>query len=332
MVSHRNIACNTADIVQYLELTAADRVLAVLPFSYCFGASLLHTHLSAGASIVLVSSFMFPEKVLDELRDRACTGFAGVPSTYQILLRKTTFARREFPALRWFQQAGGRLPDPFIRELRAAHPDVRYFLMYGQTEATARLSYLPPELLDEKFGSIGRGLAHAALQVLKKDGQPVTPGSDEVGEIVAGGENITHGYWRDPEETAKYFRDGKLYTGDLARVDADGYIFVVDRSRDFIKSMGYRVSAREIEDVLAAHHAVVQSAVIGVPDELWGEAIYAYVVPLARAAVSEETLLAFCNARLPNAKVPRRIILLDRLPMNAAGKIMKEELRSGFTP
>jgi len=167
---------------------------------------------------------------------------------------------------------------------------------------------------------------------LKKDGQPVTPGSDEVGEIVAGGENITHGYWRDPEETAKYFRDGKLYTGDLARVDADGYIFVVDRSRDFIKSMGYRVSAREIEDVLAAHHAVVQSAVIGVPDELWGEAIYAYVVPLARAAVSEETLLAFCNARLPNAKVPRRIILLDRLPMNAAGKIMKEELRSGFTP
>jgi len=327
MISHRNIECNTEDIISYMGLTRADRVLAALPFSYCFGASLLHTHLRAGASIVLCSSFMFPEKVLDELRDRECTGFAGVPSTYQILLRKTHFAEREFPALRWFQQAGGRLPDPFIRELREAHPNVRFFLMYGQTEATARLSYLPPEMLDKKFGSIGRGLQHTQLQVLKEDGTPVCPGSDEVGEIVASGENIALGYWNDQEESLLYFRGGKLHTGDMARVDEDGYIYVVDRARDFIKSMGNRVSAREIEDVICGHPQVVQAAVIGVPDELWGEAIAAYVVPLSREKVSEEDLKAYCNECLPNFKLPQRVVLVDSLPLNAYGKIRKEVLR-----
>ena len=133
--------------------------------------------------------------------------------------------------------------------------------MYGQTEATARLSYLPPERLDDKLGSIGRGLPHTRLEVLRPDGTPVTPGSDEVGEIVASGENITLGYWDDPEETGRYFRDGKLYTGDMARVDADGFIFIVERARDFIKAMGYRVGPKEIEEVLAEMPEIVEAAV-----------------------------------------------------------------------
>lgn len=331
MVSHRNIECNTSDIVEYIGLSSQDRVMAVLPLSYCFGASLLHSHLMTGASVVLEKSFMFPEKVLDSMEANACTGLAGVPSTYQFLLRKTTFASRAFPELKWMQQAGGRLPNAFIRELREAQPDVTLFVMYGQTEATARLSYLPPDMLDAKLGSIGKGLPSTRLEVLRDDGNPVECGSDEVGEIVASGDNIALGYWKDPQETKKYFRDGKLFTGDLARVDKDGYIFIADRARDFIKAAGNRVSAKEIEDVLCEHPEVVEAAVIGVPDEVWGEAIVAVITVGNGDKTSAESIRAFCNARLPNFKVPSSVRLVASLPKNSYGKVVKPELRRMFS-
>jgi acyl-CoA synthetase (AMP-forming)/AMP-acid ligase II len=327
VVSHRNIECNTRDIVEYLDLSPADRTMVVLPFYYCYGTSLLHTHLMAGASLVLNNSFMFPEKVLDDLEQKNCTGFAGVPSTYQILLRKTRFAKRKFPALRWLQQAGGKLPNPFIREIRECLPHVRFFTMYGQTEATARLSYLPPERLEDKLGSIGKGLASTQLEVLKENGTPVCPGSEEIGEIAASGDNITLGYWNDPEETRRYFRDGKLYTGDMARVDSDGFIFIVERARDFIKAMGNRVSPKEIEEVLCELPEVVEAAVIGVPDELWGEAIKAYVTTARPDQIAVEDIRSHCMKRLPNFKIPQYIEFLPRLPKTVNGKVAKEELR-----
>ena len=269
---------------------------------------------------MLNNRFMFPEKVLDDLAEKQCTGLAGVPATYQILLRKTHFAQRQFPALRWLQQAGGKLPDPFLRELRRALPQVKLFVMYGQTEATARLSYLPPERLDDKLGSIGRGLPHTRLEVLRPDGTPVRPGSDEVGEIVASGENVTPGYWNDPEETGRYFRDGKLYTGDMARVDADGFLFLVERGRDFIKAMGNRVSPKEVEEVLAELPQVVESAVIGVADEIWGEAVKAFVVTTTPGCLTADEVRSHCLERLPNYKVPQYVEFLPRLPKTATAK------------
>lgn len=327
-VTHQNILVNTADILDYTGIRADDRAMTVLPFYYCYGTSLLHTHLMAGGSLVINNRFMFPEKVLDEMEQMRCTGLAGVPATYQILLRKTRFARRQFPALRWLQQAGGRLPNPLLNELRRAFPHVRLFVMYGQTEATARLSYLPPERLDDKLGSIGRGLPHTRLEVLRGDGTPVSPGSDEVGEIVASGENVTPGYWNDPEETGRYFRDGKLYTGDMARVDADGFIFIVDRARDFIKAMGYRVAPREIEEVLAEMPEIVEAAVVGVPDELWGEAIRAFVVAARPGQLAAGDVQAHCTKRLPNYKTPQRVVFLPTLPKLGNGKVDRQALRS----
>jgi long-chain acyl-CoA synthetase len=328
MVSHRNIECNTRDIISYLGLTPKDRGMVVLPFHYCFGLSLLHTHLLAGASVVLNNGFkLYPETVLQEMQQKACTGLAGVPSTYQILLRKSRFREFSFPALRWFQQAGGKLPNPYITDITGAFPAVRFFLMYGQTEATARLSYLPPERLGDKLGSIGRGLPSGRLEVLRPDGTPVRRGANETGEIVASGDNITRGYWHDPAETAKYFREGRLYTGDLARVDADGFIYIVERERELIKSGGNRVSAKEVEDVIAELPEVVEVAVLGAPHEILGEAIKAFVVVTPDARLQPEAIEAHCRKRLPSFKVPEEISFLQTLPHNDSGKVMKLKLK-----
>jgi len=328
MINHRNILCNTQDIVSYMGLGPGDRVMVVLPFHYCFGTSLLHSHLMAGGAVVLNNDFrLYPETVLQEMLTRECTGLAGVPSTYQILLRKSRFRELRFPKLRWFQQAGGKLPNACIAEILRAFPQVSYFLMYGQTEATARLSYLPPDRLGDKLGSIGKGLPSTKLSVVRSDGSMVRPGSNETGEIVATGDNISSGYWKDPEETSKFFGGGVLHTGDIARVDEDGFIYIVERERDMIKSGGNRVGAKEVEDVIAELPEVVEVAVLGAPHELLGEAIKAFVVLAPRAAITSEDVAVYCRKRLPVFKIPEEVIVLKNMPHNSSGKILKVELR-----
>jgi long-chain acyl-CoA synthetase len=324
MVSHGNIIANTNSIIEYLRLSSSDRIMTVLPFHYCFGASLLHTHLRVGGSLVVDPRFMFPEKILERMRETECTGFAGVPSHYQILLRKSSLRQYSFPHLRHVQQAGGHLAPAFVRELRAALPGTEVFVMYGQTEATARLSYMPPEMLDKKPGSIGKGIPGVSLRVLC-EGRNAAPG--EVGEIVAQGGNITQGYWRAEEETAAVFHHGALYTGDLATVDEDGYIFIVDRAKDFIKCGGNRVSCRQIEEKLLEFDGLLEAAVVGVPDEVLGEAVRAFVVSRQDGLDLEGPLREFCKRNLLPALVPKEFIFLDALPKNASGKVAKAALR-----
>jgi long-chain acyl-CoA synthetase len=325
MVSHQNVIANTSSIVEYLELTAQDRIMVVLPFFYCFGTSLLHTHLRVGGTVVIDPRFMFPDKVLVRMQETRCTGFAGVPSHYQILLRKSSFKKMQFPALRYVQQAGGKLADSLIRELREALPTAKVFVMYGQTEATARLSYLPPALLDQKVGSIGKGIPGTRLRVVSENGTPVLPG--QVGEIVAEGSNVTLGYWETEVEDTVSFRNGSLYTGDLATVDDDGFIFIVDRSKDILKCGGTRSPCRAVEDALLEFDELVEAAVIGVPDDLLGEAVKAFVVPRTKDGSLIERLQAFCLQRLPAHLVPKQIVVLDELPKGSGGKILKPALR-----
>ena len=326
MVSHGNIIANTNSIVEYLELTAADRMMTVLPFHYCFGASLMHTHLRVGASLVLDSRFMYPEMVLQRMIDTRCTGFAGVPSHYQILLQRSSLSQRQFPDLRAVQQAGGPLAPHFIRELRAALPGTKIFIMYGQTEATARLSYLPPDLIEAKLGSVGKGIPGTKLSVLNESGDPVRPG--EVGEIVAQGENVTGGYWRAHLETAAAFRNGKLYTGDLATVDPDGFIYVVGRSKDFLKCAGKRVSCRQLEEQVLRFEGVVEAAVVAMPDAILGDAVRLFVVARdGDAAHFSESLRRYCRSVMPPSLVPKEIVSMEFLPKNSAGKILKEQLK-----
>lgn len=326
MVSHRNIIANTESIVEYLGLTEHDRTMAVLPFHYCFGTSLLHTHLRVGASLVVDRRFMYPETVLQRLIETACTGFAGVPSHFQILLRKSSLRHKTFPHLRYVQQAGGRLAPAFIDQLREALPRTKVFVMYGQTEATARLSYLPPDLLDAKVGSIGKGIPGVTLRVLDASGEQVPPG--DVGEIVAEGQNVARGYWAAPEESSTTFRAGRLHTGDLATVDADGFIYLVDRVKDFVKVGGERVSCLEIESHLLEYADLVEAAVVAIPDDVLGEAVKAFVVTRAPAdGEAKERLRLFCQERLPPRCVPKEIVVLQALPKNGAGKVLKAALR-----
>jgi long-chain acyl-CoA synthetase len=324
MVSHRNIIANTESIIECLELTAGDRVMAFLPFHYCFGASLLHTHLRVGGSLVVENSFLFPNSILKKMVQTDCTVIAGVPSHYQILLRNSSLKKTTFPRLRCVQQAGGKLYDIFLDELRRALPTAGIYTMYGQTEATARLSFLSPELLDRKLGSIGKGIPGVRLEVLNASGQAVSPG--EVGEIVAWGDSITLGYWREPEATKATFRGGALFTGDLATVDEEGFIYVVDRAKDFIKCGGNRVSCRQIEDVLLRYPGMVEAAVIPTFDEALGEAVCLCAVHPTGGSVRDD-LVRYCGQNLPWDQVPRSIHFLKALPMNFSGKIDKQVLK-----
>ncbi len=327
MVSHGNIIANTESIISYLSLTNADRIMAVLPFHYCYGASLLHTHLRAGGEVVIENRFMYPEVVLQRLIETRCTGFAGVPSHFQILLRNSTIRKKRFPDLRFIQQAGGHLAPIFVKELQQALPSTSIFIMYGQTEATARLSFVPPERLEEKLGSIGRGMPGVTLRVLNEIGYDVKPG--EIGEVVAQGGNVTIGYWKAPEETAAIFRAGALYTGDLATVDDEGYIYVVDRAKDFVKCRGEKVSCRQLEETILECEELLEAAVIGVPDPILGEAVKAFIVPRSKDVRGlEERVTAFCKSRLPAHCLPKTLVVLYGLPKNSSGKIMKQVLKT----
>jgi long-chain acyl-CoA synthetase len=259
----------------------------------------------------------------------ACTGFAGVPASFQHLLRRSSLPRRHFPHLRYVQQAGGRLPDTLIKEFVAAQPHVQFFAMYGQTEATARLSYLPPERLNDKLGSIGRGIPGVSLKVCNAAGEPVAPG--ELGEIVAEGENIALGYWT-PDPAKAPFRDGKLYTGDMARVDDEGFIFIADRVGDFIKPNGHRISSREIEEVLAQLPDIVEVAVVGMPHPELGEAARAFVVVRKNSALSSKQILDYCKDKLASYSIPRDIVFMTALPKNESQKVLKKELKQYAPP
>jgi acyl-CoA synthetase (AMP-forming)/AMP-acid ligase II len=327
MVSHANIVANTGSIIEYLGLDNSDRMMTILPFHYCFGASLLHTHLRVGGSLVIDPRFTYPEAILQRMRDSMCTGFAGVPSHYQILLRRSSLKAKSLPHLRHVQQAGGHLAPAFLRELREALPATKVFVMYGQTEATARLAYLQPELLEKKLGSIGKAIPGVSLKILNELGEEVRNG--EVGEIVADGPNITRGYWGDPVETARSFRDGKLYTGDMATVDKDGCIFIVDRAKSFLKCGGRRVSTRQLEELILEFQPLREAAVVGIPDDVLGEAVKAFVVPRDDVFPDlQKLLILHCRQRMPQEFVPRQIVFLESLPKSSTGKVLKEALKS----
>jgi long-chain acyl-CoA synthetase len=318
VLTHLNLLANTLSIVEYLRLTSADSIVNVLPFFHSFGNSVLLTHLAAGAEIVIENRFAFPNQVVQTMQSARPTGFSGVPTTFYILLHKTTFLKQDWSFLRYISQAGGGMRVETVRQLSDALPAAAIYIMYGQTEASARLSYLPPEMLDQKPGSIGVPIPGVELDLLDAEGRPVH--GDDQGEIVARGDNVMRGYLNDPEGTAEALRGGWLHTGDIARRDRDGFFTIAGRQGDFIKSAGHRISPGEIEEVIAAGVPGIEDvAVIGVPDEVLGEAVAA-CVSCSPDKFDAAAIIGVCRAHLPLHKIPKHVFHDNEIPRTASGK------------
>jgi long-chain acyl-CoA synthetase len=320
----RNLAANSRSIVQYLGLGPQDRAMLILPTHYCYGRSVLQTHLYAGGSVFIDPRFMYPRVVMETIGSEGCTGFAGVPLTFEILRREVDLGTVSMPRLRYVTQAGGPMRPETVRWAREAFAPARLFVMYGQTEATARLAYLPPERGDDKPGSIGIAIPGVELRVVDEAGRELPVG--EVGHLVGRGDNVTLGYLGAPADTAAILHDGWLWTGDLARRDEEGFFYIAGRAKEILKIGGHRVSPLEIEVVLAGHPAVAEAAVVGVPDEVQGEVAVAFVVLRAGLTVCEDEARRFCRERLPPPKVPSRVEVVESIPRNGSGKPLKAEL------
>ena len=321
MLSHRNITANTHSIVQYLKLTSNDIQMVVLPFFYVMGKSLLNTHVATSGTIVINNSFLYPASVIKQMIDENVTGFSGVPSTYAYLLHRSPLrsVRDKLGALRYCSQAGGHLARHTKEELLKALPKhTELFIMYGATEAAARLTYVEPWRIHEKLDSIGVPIPGVSLKVLDENGNELTRG--EIGELVASGPNIMMGYWQDPIGTSKVLNHNGYRTGDMGYQDNDGYFHVIGRKDNQLKVGGHRVDPQEVEDALISTGLVIETAVIGLEDTLSGQKLVAIAVPIDQGT-SEQDILLQCSKRLPRHKLPSTIHFVKALPKNSSGKI-----------
>ncbi|MBA4366816.1 MAG: AMP-dependent synthetase [Desulfobacterium sp.] len=326
MLSHENIVSNTNSICQYLCLGKNDIQMVVLPFFYVMGKSLLNTHFSVGGTVVINNKFAFPAAVIKQMVEEKVTGFAGVPSTYAYLLHRSPLAasKDKLGSLRYCSQAGGHMSGQLKKELRLAMPEMtQIYIMYGATEASARLTYLEPEKYEKKMGSIGKAIPGVTLRILDDHGAEVLQG--ETGELVADGSNIMKGYWKDPQTTEKVLDKSGYHTGDLCYQDEEGFYFLRGRRDHLLKVGGHRINPQEVEDILMETGLVIEAAVIGIEDRLLGHKLIAFVSP-KNDTVHESNLLQICGEKLPKYKWPSMIRLIKALPKNANGKINKDNL------
>ncbi len=324
-LSHGNLYHNIRGIIQYLGLTAEDRILCTLPFHYVYGNSVLLTHLCVGAELVFGSSMMYPQAVVNELEAFGITGFSGVASTYHVLSSRTDWSRRSFPSLRYLTQAGGPMPYPWIeRLLDTMQKKVAFFVMYGQTEASARLTYLPPSRLKDKKGSVGIPVDGVELKILDDRGSEQPPG--KTGEVCARGKNVMKGYWNNPEATGRTLKDGWLHTGDLGYLDEEGFLYLQSRKSDMIKTGAHRVNPNELEELIGELSGIGPVCVLGVKDEFLGERIRVVVEGVEDRLLTRR-IMRHCKENLPNYKMPAEIVWVDEIPRTRSGKIQRALLK-----
>jgi long-chain acyl-CoA synthetase len=324
MLSHGNLAANSASIIDYLELTAEDRGLCVLPFHFSYGNSLLHTHLLAGAELIVEDNFAFPHVAMQRIQEHRITGFAGVPATFAMMLARCQLQQFDLTSLRYITQAGGAMPRPTIERLHQQLPGAKIFIMYGQTEATARLTYLQPDMLQRKLGSVGKGLVDVEISV--RDEEDRDARVNQIGEICAKGPNVMLGYWKDAAATSEVIRNGWLRTGDLGHWDEEGYLYIDGRVVEMIKVGAFRVSPQEVEEAVMSLEGVEQAAAIAIPDDLLGQAIKVVIVPASGASIAEMAVKGRCRQLLASYKVPKIVEFALELPRTASGKIQKFKL------
>lgn len=327
--AHYNVVAAARSITTYLGNVESDIVLNTLPLSFDYGLYQLLMTFLFGGTLVLEKSFTYPQLVLERLVAERVTGFPIVPTMVAIMLQMEDFSRFDFRHLRYLTNTGAALPVVYIRKLQELLPHVMIFSMYGLTECK-RVSYLPPKHLADRPDSVGIPIPNSEVYVVHTDGREVGP--HEVGELVVRGSHVMQGYWNDPEETARTFRPGHyrgeamLHTGDLFRRDEEGFLYFVARMDDLIKTKGERVSPKEIENALCALEGVAEAAVIGVPDDILGKAIKAFIVPTNKHLLDKAQVQAFCRKTLEPFMVPKFVQFVEGLPKSNSGKIDKKDL------
>ncbi len=330
MLTHRNMLTAAASISEYLELREDDVVLGVLPLAFDYGLYQMILSFRQGARLVLERSFAFPAQVLTRMVEEGVTFFPGVPTMFAILAEMKNFASFDLSRIRAVTNTAAALPVKHITALQRIFPHARIFSMYGLTECK-RCTYLPPQDLARKPDSVGIAIPNTELWIVDDQDRRVGPGV--VGQLVIRGATVMRGYWEKPEETAKKLRAGPLpgeqvlYTGDFCRLDEEAYLYFVGRMDDIIKSRGEKVAPREVEAALYDVPGVKEAAVIGVADEILGQAVKAFVVLEQGASLSAGDLQRECQKRLENFMVPKYVEITPELPKTSSGKIRKTDLQ-----
>jgi long-chain acyl-CoA synthetase len=331
MMTHLNMVSACTSITTYLENTSSDIILDVLPLSFDYGLYQVLMAFKMGGTIVLEKTFLYPFEIVRTIIQERITGFPGVPTIFALLLQLQNLKNYDFSCLRYITNTAAALPVSHVKRLREVFPHTKIYLMYGLTECK-RVSYLPPDELDRRPDSIGKGMPNEEIYIVNEQGERAKPG--EIGELVVRGSNVMRGYWELPEETDKVLRPGKyygekaLYTGDLFRMDEEGYLYFVGRKDDIIKSRGEKVSPKEIENVLYHLDEVLETAVMGVPDPILGQAIKAVVVLKKGANLTPEEIQHFCARNLEDFMVPKIVEFRKFLPKTETGKIKRIDLIS----
>ncbi len=325
MLSHGSLQAQYVSCILAGEYSAQDVFVQALPLYHCAQMHVfMMPALALGARSILLGA-PAPDVMVRTIAEHAATSVFAPPTVWISLLAAPGFTAERVGTLRKGYYGAAIMPVHVIHELSARLPEIRLWNFYGQTELGPLATYLPPEEQIFRAGSAGRPAFHVQTRVVDEAMREVSVG--EVGEVVHRSPQVTLGYYRDPERTAAAMAGGWFHSGDLATRDAEGYITIVDRKKDMINTGGENVSSREVEEVLFAHPAVAEVAVIAVPDERWIEAVCAVVVLRAGASASAEELRGFARERLAGFKTPKRIEFADALPKNPSGKILKRELR-----
>jgi acyl-CoA synthetase (AMP-forming)/AMP-acid ligase II len=330
MLTHANMVAAATSITTYLENVEDDIILNVLPLSFDYGLYQVLMGIKVGATVVLERSFTYPHAVMSKVVEERVTGLPLVPTMSAILLQMD-LAAYDLSHLRYVTNTGAALPTEHISGLREKLPHVRIFSMYGLTECK-RVAYLPPEEIDRRPSSVGKAMPNVEVYVADDRGQPMGPG--EVGELMVRGSNVMKGYWELPEETRRVLKPGRLpnetvlATGDLFRMDEEGYLYFVGRKDDIIKSRGEKVSPKEVENVLYRHPRIAEAAVVGVFDEILGQAVVAVIAPKDGCELAEKDVLRHCTKHLEDFMVPQSVHIRPALPKTPNGKIDKKNLAS----
>ena len=325
MLTHEAVCWEYVSCVIEGEIAQDDVMLHALPLYHCAQLDVfLGPAIYVGASNVITGKPV-PDNILKLLTTHRINSFFAPPSIWIALMRSPAFDSTDLSALSKGYYGASIMPVEVLKEMARRLPQVRLWNFYGQTEIAPLATVLRPHEQLTKLGSAGRPVLNVETRVVDDAMNDVKPG--EIGEIVHRSPQLLSGYFNDPERTAAAFEGGWFHSGDLATVDADGYINVVDRKKDMIKTGGENVASREVEETIYRLDGVSEVAVVGLPHPYWIEAVTACVVVKAGASLTEDQVIAHCKSQMAHFKVPKKVVLIEALPKNPSGKVLKRELR-----